>query len=112
MNNEELIEKDLNELYSILGTYVGASAGMASQNDDDNRKLGESWFRINREKLGRMVCGNAVVIAIRQDKDEVKALNAIADIIASTVVAIPPFVVSALILKIGFDKFCQNTDTP
>lgn len=110
MNNEELLTKDMDELYHLLGKHVGAGAGMATQNDDDDRKLGESWFRLNREKLGKMICGNAVVIAIRQDKDEVKVLNAIADIIATAVVAIPPFVVSALILKLGFDKFCGTTN--
>ncbi len=71
------------------------------------QRRAEELYRSIRESLRDVICNDPRVIALRDDKSRKPELvAAIADIVASSTVGIPPFTVAVLILRDGLPKLC------
>lgn len=67
----------------------------------------EEVYRSVRESLRDSICTDPRVIALRSDESQRPELvAAIADIVASATIGIPPFTVAVLILRDGLPKLC------
>ncbi|HWM54213.1 MAG TPA: hypothetical protein VNO20_02335 [Solirubrobacterales bacterium] len=70
---------------------------------------GADTYKAIRESLRETICRDPRVIQLREDETHKPELvAAIADIVASSTVGIPPFTVAVLILRDGLPRFCAT----
>ena len=109
MNEYKLnIDSSLNEILINIGNEIsGLNAFPKSKEDFLN--IGKKWLELNKQKLKERLCGNHQLQEILKSKEEdVEVASAIADIISSLAISIPPFTVSLLVLKYGLGKLCSE----
>jgi hypothetical protein len=71
----------------------------------------EELYRSIRESLRDSICNDPRVLALRDDESQKPELvAAIADIVASSTMGVPPFTVAVLILRDGLPKLCRDGD--
>lgn len=106
------IQSEEEELYAVFG-YAVSQGEMGAAPSDPNKltQRGKEWFAAQTERLQLSVCGSddlqKKMSAVSSD-DEVGLVLAIADLIVGLCGGIPAVYVSALILKIGLSKFCND----
>lgn len=119
----ELAEKDLDELYLILGHslrgLVVDEDGSVSRlefsasptSDDDARRHGEESFDTLRGKLLVEICEkwNACekLDRAKQSGDEIDVAVVISDILAAALVGFPVAILTVILTKIGVKRFCK-----
>lgn len=107
MEQLNLIDKDIEELYFDLGKNLDDEKNALPKSFKRLADLGYQWVEDNLSQLQDEICKSKTVLELSKETDKSKLFVAIADIIASLYVQIPVFTVSAIVLKIGINKFCS-----
>ena len=108
-------------LFAAIGHHViqleNANLGMATENESDvtqeeQEKRGRQWFEDHFNELRSNICLNKRLLEEvskigKNDKQMFGLL--IADAISGAIIGIPPFFISALIVKIGLTELCNQT---
>ena len=110
---------DAKVLLEVIGDFsfreehqrLGVSGGEPSQ--EERLRKGEHWLNTNQQKLKEAVCNNAnlqgAISKVGAD-DNVSLGLLLADACASVTIGVPPVFIAALVVKIGFQKFCRDTE--
>lgn len=73
------------------------------------QRRAEELYKSVRESLRKAICDDPRVLALRNDRSQKPELvAAIADIVASSTVGVPPFTVAVLILRDGLPRLCGD----
>ncbi len=83
--------------------------------EDEKRRRGHSWLAQNIDRVREVVCNNEDVKSASKKvgkDDKVNLGLAICDAITCLVIGVPPFFISALIVKIGLQNFCSRAEVP
>lgn len=116
LNNPETVLQLSEEQRLILIGYSASMGelGAAPKGELELKKQGETWFNTFLSKAKSDLCKNEKIIKLRllvDNVDEVQLCLAIADIITTLIGStIPPFVVSAQIIKTGLKKICDDSN--
>lgn len=105
MNPSILVDLEFDALYSEIGNAL--IDNNALQNPfEELVKIGKEWFEINLEKIQKIICNSQFQNLLNQETDTSKLIVLLADVIGTNFTQIPVFSVSAIILKMGINKFC------
>jgi hypothetical protein len=103
------------ELVLAIGKFAYDYANLgASEGDKETLfEFGKKWIDANKKALQDRICkSDQIEKIIRKvgDNDELSAGLIICDLVSSLLISIPPFFISALLMKIGIKKFCNIND--
>lgn len=116
LNNPEIVLQLTEEQRLILIGYSASMSefGAAPKGEPELKKRGETWFNTFYVRMKTDLCKNESMIKLRafiDSGDEVQLCLAISDIIITAIgSSIPPFVVSAQIIKIGLKNICDDNN--
>jgi len=116
LNDPELVLQLTEEQRLILIGYSASMSelGAAPKGEHELKKRGETWFNTFILNIKPYICESERIIKLRtlvEDQNEVQLCLTIADIIVTAVGStIPPFVVSAQIVKIGLKNICDDNN--
>lgn len=102
----EAVELDLDELFQLLGSELSSSRGAFDKGDSTRALSARDWLTARRSQLASVVCTDGIRNVWRQPGDRVQLCLALSDLIAAFCTGVSPFVVAAIIMKIGVGKLC------
>jgi hypothetical protein len=112
-NEHDRIARLLNQsptrLYIELALESPEHKG-ALYSEAQSEQIGRGIFQRLEQQLFEVVCTKWRYCAKHEDPrffDSVTLVASLADIISVTVTGVPPFVVAALLFKIGLETFCK-----
>ncbi|MCP4605677.1 MAG: hypothetical protein GY847_35020 [Proteobacteria bacterium] len=104
---KELLDQDLDSLYSILGKgLVGSYVRQPSFTE--LIQIGQIWIESNITTLKEKICGNRKIRQLSREPDDLILAAAISDLIASVCIGVPPATVSVLLVKRGIEAICGS----
>lgn len=111
---EGLLAADEDELLAAIGRSL-LPPGERDLGPKDLRRavdVGRVWFGNAKDELHELICDDPTITALRAASDEnpSRLLLAVVDVLSARHGWPPPGNVGALILKIGFDRFCTSDD--
>lgn len=108
----QLLEMGEDELYATIPMYIPEYEDSVFS-PQKRVEVGRNTFRAYQDKLTKIICEewNFCERINKSDwSDTVDLVAAIADVIATAVSGIPPFIIGTLLVKIGIRKFCECTE--
>lgn len=118
-NIPELMQLDQDALLARLYTDVTGgkfrpveffSDGTGNAYELTHRLVAVLWLGDNLHSLYEHICVSWKYCAKRADpglSDHVALASAVADVLASAALGVPPFTISVLLVKLGLDRFCN-----
>ena len=106
---EKLLSLDADGLYSLLPAYSPKYEETLFC-PDGQLEAGKNIFDELKRGLYEKVCVEWEYCkkkSLDQYQDPVVLVSAIGDVVSTAITGIPPFVVSALLVKIGLSRFCE-----
>ena len=106
---ERLMELDVDALYSLLPAYDAAQEGTVFSREEWN-KAGRAIFESLKGRIDEKICVEWDFCKKRtaqQYQDNITLVASVADVLAALSTGIPPFVIAALVVKIGLTHFCR-----
>lgn len=111
INDLLLLETD--ELYALIPPLLPEYISTQFRGDGQ-KQAGVDEFEKRKSRIKQTLCidWNACE-KLRDDvfEDRVMLIASIADVVAACTMGIPPFIVAALITKLGVRQFCNCNDT-
>jgi hypothetical protein len=99
-----LLERPRDSLLLELGAVAGHDAFPRSP-----LQRGSEVYNALRESLRDSICNDARVLSLRDESNRrAELVAAIADIVATSTVGIPPFTVAVLIVRDGLPRLCAK----
>lgn len=105
---QRLLRLDVDGLYSLLPAYDKAHEGTLFSPEGQN-KAGREIFESLRQQIHKKICIEWEYCKKRpmeQYQDSVMLVASVADVLSALSTGIPPFVIAALVVKIGLRTFC------
>jgi hypothetical protein len=103
----QLMQLTEDELFESLGKHLTARQAFPLSKSQMVER-GKQWFTAKLVLFRTHICPKVPQI-LAQDSDEKTVILSIADIIANSVIGVPPLMVAALIVKIGVKTLCQES---
>lgn len=100
------------ELLANVGKEILGKDGFNIDTPDDKilYNIGNKWFIEKKKNIQSQICNNDLIMSLSTTDNNLELFAAIADLIASITINISPFTVSALILKKGLNKYCEENE--
>lgn len=106
---ENLMSQTDDDLLEKLGRELWEKSAHAGPGTKGSlQQLAKEWVKSNLPAMKAAICGNPIVLKIRDKSDEVTLVTAIADIFLKTLSFPVPSVVAVLIVRIGLDRLCTS----
>ena len=106
-----LLTQSEDDLYALLSQIIlGSGLGVGTEDPDEQRKFGRSWFKDRRADIQKIVCEGQLFSRIRgigNRKDSALHVATIADGLASLFGKPAALVIAILVIRTGLDKFCS-----
>ena len=105
---ERLLELDVDDLYGLLPAYDAEQEGVFSP--EEWNKAGRAIFESLKGRIHEKICVEWDFCKKRtaqQYQDNITLVASVADVLAALSTGIPPFVIAALVVKIGLTHFCR-----
>lgn len=103
------LNKSKFELFKLLGQEIIADS-LISPSDSELEDLGRNWFKRYIVLLIDQLCSSAKIRQLsekaKKEQDTVALSLGILDLISGIVIGVSPILLTALIVKIGYDKIC------
>lgn len=107
----DIIGKDLEELYLDVGIAIFAKMAIPP----DNKNLiaaGRKWLKSKKSEFAELICKDDKILQIRNmqnsAKRRIQLVIAVCDLITGVITGVPPWTVSALIVKEGIHTLCDE----
>ena len=109
---EALFTADVEELYAEIGRKVGGRAALPPTMQE-LVELGRAWLESRSDELAATICPSKRIKQLYQIADlsdrRAQLITAIADLISGLVVGVPPWTVSALLVRLGLESLCKDS---
>lgn len=96
------------ELFRELYIDYAPSAGVLDESETDQKQKGIRIFEMRSSELRDLLCSQQEAIASKIQGDPMQLAVVIADLVASSTIGLAPFIVSALIVRIGLKHYCSD----
>jgi len=109
---ENYLFLDEDNLYSLLPQYDSEYKG-AYFSPEGQRAAGKKLFQSLQEQLNEKLCKEWDMCKKISDpifEDSMKLVIVIGDVIATTVIMLPPILIATILVKIGVRKFCHCSE--
>lgn len=107
----QLTEEECYQFIGKLSTQNGTLGAANRKSKDDEILDGRAWLTVHAESFQERICAEQSVRRTAQaltDVDEVQLSLSIGDLILGLTGKIPALCVSALIIKIGLYRYCNE----
>lgn len=104
---------DAETLYSLIAPHLPEydSVRFSPQGQEE---AGRRFFKKIEARLRKAVCEDFDWPSRKNDpdfQDGVNLVSTIADVIAGFTFGVPPFIIASILVKLGLNRFCSETET-
>lgn len=108
MDINEVENQTIEQLYKQIGISLHTGVGFLGFDENEYIKLGKEWFKENQEKIQNILCTEEKLELLNPNTNNKQLIYLVMDTLSSISMNIPVLTLSALIVKIGLQKFCSS----